>query len=72
MSIEQWYVSQNFLHLLQKLSGNVKDMKIGILKEGFTKCDEDVCQMVRSAIEKLDGSVAVLEEVSIQQHSDGK
>ena len=47
-------------------------MKIGVLKEGFTKCEDDVCGVVRAAIAKFEGLGATVEEVSVPQHYDGK
>ena len=55
-----------------KLTGEVKNLKIGILDEGFTHCDTEICEVVKTAIEKLSALGATIEEVSIPQHHDGE
>lgn len=57
-----------------QLTGNIVNVKIGILKEGFglKNSEVDVDKMVREAAEQLGSKCgAVVEEVSIPMHSDG-
>ena len=46
--------------------------KIGLLKEGFETCEDDVVNVVRTAVGKLSDAGAVVEEISIPMHSNGK
>ena len=60
-----------FVH---QLTGNIENMKIGILQEGFglKNSEADVDKMVREAAGQLGTKCgAVVEEVSIPMHSDG-
>ena len=57
-----------------QLTGKIENVKIGILKEGFSlkNSEVDVDKMVREAAEQLGSKCgAVVEEVSIPMHSDG-
>lgn len=57
-----------------QLTGNIVNVKIGILKEGFglKNSEVDVDKMVREAAEQLGSKCgSVVEEVSIPMHSDG-
>lgn len=57
-----------------QLTGKIENVKIGILKEGFSlkNSEADVDKMVREAAEQLGSKRgAVVEEVSIPMHSDG-
>ena len=57
-----------------QLTGKIENVKIGILKEGFSlkNSEVDVDKMVREAAEQLGSKRgAVVEEVSIPMHSDG-
>ncbi|MBE3569640.1 MAG: amidase [Bacillales bacterium] len=58
----------------ESLVGNVKDIKIGIVTEGFGwegLSEEDVDHLVREAAYSLEKSGAIIEEVSIPLHRDG-
>ena len=58
-----------------QLTGKIDNLKIGILKEGFglKNSEADVDKMVREAAEQLGtAGGAVVEEVSVPMHSDGK
>ena len=62
------------LVFVYQLTGNIANVKIGILKEGFglKNSEADVDKMVREAVEQLGSKCgAVVEEVSIPMHSDG-
>lgn len=55
-----------------QLTEDLKGMKIGLLKEGFLGSEPDVEATVKKAAEKLIAWGAIVEEVSIPIHSDGK
>ena len=57
---------------LFKLTGDVKNLKVGTLKEGFTYCQPEICNIVKSAIAKLSELGAAVEEVSIPEHYHGE
>ena len=46
-------------------------MKIGILKEGFEKCEVDVETMVKDAANSLKQKGAIVEEISVPMHATG-
>ena len=56
----------------QHLDGDVSDLTIGVLAEGFDKpeADEGVLEVVRGAIDALESRGATLEEVSVPMHED--
>ncbi|HWL26750.1 MAG TPA: amidase [Ureibacillus sp.] len=59
---------------LDSLVGNARNIKIGIVKEGFEWegiSEEDVNQVVRDAAYSLENSGAIVEEISIPMHRDG-
>ena len=48
-------------------------MKIGLLQEGFAICETDVSELVhKAAADKLSLAGAVVEDVSVPMHKDGK
>jgi amidase len=58
----------------ESLVGHAKDIKIGIVTEGFGwdgLSEEDVDHLVREAAYSLENSGATVEEVSIPMHRDG-
>ena len=60
---------------MYQLTGKIENLKIGILKEGFGLeiSEPDVDKMVKEAAGQLSRKCgAVVEEVSIPMHSDGK
>ena len=42
------------------------------MKEGFDVCEEDVVNIVKAAANKLTKAGAIVEEMSIPMHADGK
>ena len=49
----------------------MKGKRVGVVKEGFEKCADDVINIVKAAANTLTKAGAVVEEVSIPMHSDG-
>lgn len=49
----------------------MKGKKVGIVTEGFEKCDEDVTNVVMAAANSLAKVGAQVEEVSIPLHREG-
>lgn len=49
----------------------MKGRKVGIVKEGFEKCDEDIANIVMRAANSLTEVGAIVEEISIPLHSEG-
>ena len=49
----------------------MKGKKIGLVKEGFAICDEDVQNIVKAAAYQLKEAGAEVEEVSIPLHAHG-
>ena len=49
----------------------MKGKKVGVLKEGFEECEDDIIKIVKEAAEKFTQAGAVVEEVSIPMHNDG-
>ena len=47
-------------------------MKIGLLKEGFDVCDEEVSAAVRNVALRLTEAGASVEDITIPVHKDGK
>ena len=45
---------------------------MGIVKEGFIHCEDDVVKVVRDAFDMMTKAGAILEEISIPMHLDGK
>ncbi len=58
---------------LLQLTGDIEGLRVGLLKEGFNPSFEtDVNDLVRKSAERLSTKGAVVEEVSIPWHLDGK
>ena len=55
-----------------QLASDLKGKKIGLVKEGFAVCEKDVISVVKSATNKLTEAGAIVEEISIPMHADGK
>ena len=55
-----------------KLTEKLDGMKIGLLKEGFIGKQQEVDDMVRSAIYLLKDAGATVEEVSVPLHHVGR
>jgi amidase len=57
----------------QKLTGDAKGLRIGIVQEGFgwPNSEGDVDRMVQDAAQRLAGAGAMLSEVSVPLHRDG-
>ena len=55
-----------------QLSGDLSGLKIGLLKEGFTDCNEEVEEIVKKAAHSLTNAGAVVEEVSLPEHHEGQ
>lgn len=53
------------------LEAGLKNVKIGVVKEGFNHCEKSVDNKVWQAVEKLRSLGAIVEEVSIPWHSKG-
>ncbi|CAB4007577.1 Amidase [Paramuricea clavata] len=57
----------------KELSGDIKGLRVGLLKEGFDPSFEtDVNDLVRKSAARLSEKDAVVEEVSIPWHLDGR
>ncbi|WIV67413.1 amidase [Natrialbaceae archaeon AArc-T1-2] len=58
----------------EMLDGDVSDLTIGVLTEGFDKpeADEAVLEEVRTSIDQLEALGATLEDVSVPMHADAK
>lgn len=54
------------------LTSDLKGKRIGLVKEGFAICDEDVQNVVRAAANKLKEAGAEVEEVSVPLHAHGQ
>ena len=64
------YYIQGILFELQ-LTGEIKDLRVGLVKEGFDISEKDVNDLVRKSAERLSEKGAVVEDVSIPWHLDG-
>ena len=53
------------------MTGDLTGKKIGLVKEGFDTCDEDVVSIVKIAANKMRYVGAAVEDVSIPLHADG-
>ncbi|XP_064606170.1 amidase-like [Liolophura sinensis] len=53
------------------LSEDLSGKRVGLVKEGFEICEQDVNDIVRAAAKMLIGAGAAVEEVSIPAHKDG-
>ena len=49
----------------------MKGKRVGVLKEGFDECEEDVVKIVKETANMLTKAGALVEEVSIPMHKDG-
>ena len=57
----------------KQLSSDLSGVKIGLLREGFDVCETDVSELVRkAATDKLSLAGALVEDVSVPMHKDGK
>ncbi|XP_014673580.1 PREDICTED: amidase-like isoform X2 [Priapulus caudatus] len=52
----------------EQLKGDPKQLKIGVVKEGFANCHDPVNGIVRGALDKLRAAGATVEDVSIPAH----
>ena len=57
---------------ISQLTKDLKGIKVGVVKEGFVGKDPELDSMVRDAAQKLTEAGAIVEEVSIPMHKDGK
>ena len=55
-----------------QLSADMKGKRVGVLKEGFEECEDDIIKIVKEATEKFTQAGAVVEEVSIPMHNNGR
>lgn len=53
------------------LNNGVNGKKVGLLKEGFDGCEQDVVSVVKQVADKLIAKGAIVEEVSVPIHTDG-
>ncbi len=47
-------------------------MKIGVLEEGFSNCEADVSELVRTCVQSLKSVGATVEDMSVPLHTKGK
>ena len=59
-------------NLCLQLTERIDGIKIGFLKEGFEKCDDNVNSVVKAIIPQLEAVGATVDWVSIPEHFDGK
>ena len=55
-----------------QLSADLSGCKIGLVREGFDGCEEDVARIVKEAANKLTQRGATVDEVSVPIHNDSK
>ena len=55
-----------------QLTGDLSGKKIGLVKEGFEICTEDIVTIVKEGANKMKKVGAVVEDVSIPMHADGR
>ena len=55
-----------------QLEPGISGRRVGVVKEGFNGCEDDVVKVVRNAIDMMAKAGAIVEEVSIPMHLDGK
>jgi len=58
-------------HICRQLEVNLSGRKVGLLKEGFEGCEEDVQNVVRAADDLFRSANIVVEEVSMPMHTHG-
>ena len=61
-----------FVYTSFQLTSDLAGKKVGLVKEGFAVCDEDVQTIVRAAAFELRQTGADVEEISIPLHAHGK
>ena len=54
-----------------QLCTNLSGKRVGVVKEGFERCDDDVIAVIKEATNKLAKAGATVEEISVPLHSDG-
>jgi len=54
-----------------KLEADLSGLKVGLLKEGFEGCEEDVQNVVRAAVDLFRSANIAVEEVSMPLHTHG-
>ena len=59
-------------HSRSQLSGELEGVRIGLVEEGFEKCDEPVASLVKDAAYKLLQAEATVTSTSVPQHHIGK
>ena len=72
MEGNQLWCKSTYGILIFKLTKKLDGMKVGLLKEGFIGKQQEVDNMVRSAIYLLKDAGATVEEVSVPLHHVGK
>ena len=65
-----WYSISHPLY--SQLKSDLTGVKVGVLKEGFDGCEDDVSILVKKATKDLKKTGATVEEVSVPLHADGK
>lgn len=69
---EIWYSLFEWTVFFQ-LTGDIRGFRVGLVKEGFNpEFESDVNELVRKSAKQLISIGAVVEEVSIPWHSNGK
>ena len=58
-------VSGYTLYFYLQLTSDVSNLRVGLLEEMFTNCEQEVVDTVRAAVELLQPHVAAVEDVSI-------
>ncbi|XP_013395091.1 uncharacterized protein LOC106162361 [Lingula anatina] len=54
------------------LTADLTGMKVGLVKEGFDKCDKDIDSTIRASMQWFEAAGATVEETSIPMHITGK
>ena len=62
---------QGFLVLVLQLTGDVKGLKIGLVREGFEGCHNGVSKIVEAAAWSLEKAGVTVKWVDLPQHKDG-
>ena len=55
-----------------QLKSDLSGVRIGVVKEGFDGCKEDVADVVRNAARSLEKAGATVTDVSVPLHTYGK
>ena len=69
---KQTFIRSALTFVFLQLASDLKGKKIGLVKEGFDVCEKDVISIVKSATNKFTEAGAIVEEISIPMHADGK